>query len=378
MNQIERIEAPARPDARSRLANAAVLRSERASAELRAGRAVIVETETGSSFAALALDTATPDAFADFARASSDRQVLYLTAPRARALGVETDEGIAIPLATIDYDAACRLGYARDAAMPAEWHVAPKAYREAAGLARLALLLPAMVVSQDAVDAPEMEDCLRVHAGDLALAFQTAGPEFEIVARTIVPLAGIRSAEFVVFRGGLAQRDQVAIVVGDPDPSRPVPVRVHSSCLTGDLFGSLKCDCGDQLRRSLATMEAKGGGVLVYLDQEGRGTGIAAKMRAYGFQCDGLDTVDADAQLGFGTDERRYEAAVAILLALGYTRIDLMTNNPTKIAHLRAGGIEVVGRTPAVAEVTRENRDYLRTKATRAGHMIDVDSLPSK
>ena len=121
----------------------------------------------------------------------------------------------------------------------------------------------------------------------------------------------------------------------------------------------------------LTVMEEEG---WVARGDKGVGTGIAAKMRAYGFQCEGLDTVDSDAQLGFGTDERRYEAAVAILLSLGYTRVDLMTNNPTKIAHLRAAGIEVVGRTPAVAEVTKENRGYLLTKAARAGHMIDVDS----
>lgn len=378
MNHIERIDTPPRLDAASPLARSAAVRCERAVAELRAGRPIIVETEGGESFAALALDAATPEVFDGFAQAADDRHVLYLTAPRARALGIETDEGIAVPLARIGFDEACRLSYGRGAPMPDDWSVAPRSYREAAGLARLALLLPAMAVSPEAARAPALADGLRIHAGDLEAAFELAAPEFEIVARTRVPLVGIQAAEFVVFRGGLAQRDQVAIVVGDPDPSRPVPVRVHSSCLTGDLFGSLKCDCGDQLRRSLATMEAKGGGVLIYLDQEGRGTGIAAKMRAYGFQCEGLDTVDADEQLGFGTDERRYEAAIAILMTLGYARIDLMTNNPTKIAHLRAGGIEVVGRTPAVAEVTRENRDYLRTKAARAGHMIDVDSLPAK
>lgn len=369
---------PPRPDIADTLGSGAAIRCERASAELRAGRPVILEGEGGEALAALALDAATPEMFRAFAEASLDGHGLFLTAPRARAVGIETDEGILVPLAGQTYDDACRYGYARGAATPADWTLAPRLCREAAGLARLSLLLPAMVVSPEAASSPALRDCLRVGVGDLLEGYRTAAPEFEVVARTVVPLAGIEAAEFVVFRGGFAQRDQVAIVVGDPDPSRPVPVRVHSSCLTGDLFGSLKCDCGDQLRRSLATMEAAGGGVLIYLDQEGRGTGIAAKMRAYGFQCEGLDTVDADAQLGFGTDERRYEAAVAILLSLGYTRVDLMTNNPTKIAHLRAAGIEVVGRTPAVAEVTKENRGYLLTKAARAGHMIDVDSLPTK
>jgi len=126
-----------------------------------------------------------------------------------------------------------------------------------------------------------------------------------------------------------------AVIVGNPDLRGVVPVRVHSSCLTGDLFGSLKCDCGDQLRRALRTLKELGGGILLYLDQEGRGTGIAAKMRAYGYQHEGLDTIDADAQLGFGADERRYGSAIAMLRGLGVQRIQLLTNNPTKVQHLR-------------------------------------------
>ncbi len=373
---MDRIELPRPSDAEAALGGAAV-RCERASAELRAGRPVVLEGD-GERIAVLALDAASPDVFRLFAVVAGNDHSLFLTAQRARALGVETDEGLLVPLADLNYDDACRLAYTRNAAVPAASGAATWLEREAAALARLSLLLPAMIVSRHAAGAPELGGALRVKTGDLVEAYGGRAQEFEIVARTVVPLKGIEAAEFVVFRGGFAQRDQVAIVVGDPDPRQPVPVRVHSSCLTGDLFGSLKCDCGDQLRRSLSAMEAAGGGVLIYLDQEGRGTGIAAKMRAYGFQCEGLDTVDADAELGFGTDERRYEAAVAMLLALGYTRIDLMTNNPTKIAHLRAGGIEVVGRTPAIGEVTNENRNYLRTKAARAGHMIDVDALGTK
>jgi GTP cyclohydrolase II len=181
--------------------------------------------------------------------------------------------------------------------------------------------------------------------------------------------------QFAVFRGGVAQRDQVAIIVGHPDADAVVPVRVHSSCLTGDLFGSLKCDCGDQLRQGLLKLKELGGGVLLYLDQEGRGTGIAAKMRAYGYQHDGLDTIDADAQLGFGADERRYDAAVAMLGLLGIRRIKLLSNNPSKVERLRAAGVDVVDREPVTGLITAENEHYLRTKAARAGHALDVDAL---
>ncbi|RBC86479.1 GTP cyclohydrolase, partial [Xanthomonas oryzae pv. oryzae] len=162
---------------------------------------------------------------------------------------------------------------------------------------------------------------------------------------------------------------------GQPDLMSAVPVRVHSSCLTGDLFGSLKCDCGDQLRHGLAKLKELGGGVLLYLDQEGRGTGIAAKMRAYGYQHAGLDTIDADAQLGFGPDERRYGSAVAMLQGLGIGRIRLLTNNPAKAERLRAAGIAVEDRIAITGDITAENEQYLRTKAARAGHALDVDAL---
>ncbi|WP_246333398.1 GTP cyclohydrolase II RibA [Aureimonas mangrovi] len=371
MNRIDRIGALPDQPQRAAFGVDTAVRCERAAAELRSGRPVLIEGD-GEAVAVLSLDTATPDSYRAFAHAARDRHQLFLTAPRAGVLGLDVEYGALVPLAGKSFEAASSIGYLKDAPAPGNWAAADEADGEAAALARLSLLLPAVVILRDP-DMRAFGDCLRLRRGDLRAANEQVSQSFEIVARTPVPLRGIEQAEFVVFRGGLAQRDQIAIVVGDPDPSRPVPVRVHSSCLTGDLFGSLKCDCGDQLRGGLAKLQERGGGVLVYLDQEGRGTGIGSKMRAYGLQCEGLDTVDADAVLGFGTDERRYEAAVAILLALGYTRVDLLTNNPAKIAHLRAGGIEVVGRTPSVGEVTDQNRDYLRTKARRAGHMIDVD-----
>ncbi|MFT4196701.1 MAG: GTP cyclohydrolase II RibA, partial [Pseudoxanthomonas sp.] len=249
---------------------------------------------------------------------------------------------------------------------------------DAAALARLALLLPALLVARlDPARAAAFAGCAAVAAADIAHAGHAAGGDYELVTRTRVPLRDYGPAEFVVFRGGVAQRDQVAIVVGQLDLAAPVPVRVHSACLTGDLFGSLKCDCGDQLRNGLAKLAELGGGVLLYLDQEGRGTGIAAKMRAYGYQHAGLDTIDADALLGFGPDERRYGAAVAMLRGLGIARVRLLTNNPAKAQRLHAAGIEVAERVPVTGAITAENEAYLRTKATRAGHALDVDALLS-
>jgi GTP cyclohydrolase II len=199
----------------------------------------------------------------------------------------------------------------------------------------------------------------------------------EIVSRARVPLLDSAETSFVVFRGGPGQRDQVAIVVGEPDLSSPVLLRLHSACLTGDLFGSIRCDCGDQLRKAIACIAEAGGGVLLYLDQEGRGTGIRNKMRAYALQDRGFDTIDADGILGFGADERRYEFAAAMLLKLGIRRVRLLTNNPGRAEALGRAGFEVAGRRPLVGAVTAENIRYLTAKARRAGHLLEDTEPPA-
>jgi GTP cyclohydrolase II len=150
-----------------------------------------------------------------------------------------------------------------------------------------------------------------------------------------------------------------------------VAVRLHSACLTGDVFGSRRCDCGDQLRLSLRCLEEQGGGIVLYLEQEGRGLGLANKMRTYSLQDAGLDTLDANAALGFDDDERDYGAAARMLQMLGCTRIRLLTNNPTKLDGLTRAGINVVGRIPLQGPINADNRRYLTAKATRAGHKLD-------
>ena len=186
-----------------------------------------------------------------------------------------------------------------------------------------------------------------------------------------VPLEHAEDARFMVFREGNSFREHVAVLIGDPARwPDPVPVRLHSACLTGDLFGSLRCDCGEQLRGSLRVFTAGGGGVLLYLAQEGRGIGLGNKLRAYSLQHTGLDTVDADGVLGFGDDERRYRAAVEMLRHLRVERVLLLTNNPNKVAALRDGGIDVVERKPLFGTLTRHNLPYVRAKVNRAGHWL--------
>lgn len=356
----------------------AAVACERAVAELRAGRPVRLLADDGQQLVVLALDCATPASYAAFAALAGDRHQLLITAERAAAMGDGRGQHLYLPLAGIGHDALPALAWLRPAQVPAPALLQATGHHSALDaaaieLAWLALLLPALVVLPLAGPDPTWAGGYAVPASQLLAT--TAHPPYELVARTPVPLREAGWSEFVVFRGGIAQRDQVAVVVGNPDLEDVVPVRVHSSCLTGDLFGSLKCDCGDQLRHGLAALKEKGGGVLLYLDQEGRGTGIAAKMRAYGYQHEGLDTIDADAQLGFGADGRRYDAAVAMLRGLGIARIELLSNNPSKAARLSAAGIEVVQCSPVTGQVTCENEQYLRTKAARAGHHLDVDAL---
>jgi GTP cyclohydrolase II len=194
------------------------------------------------------------------------------------------------------------------------------------------------------------------------------------VGRAPVPLEGAPGTEFVVFRGGEGLRDQVAVLVGRPDPSQPVAVRLHSACLTGDLFGSLKCDCGDQLRCTVRWMAENSGGVLLYLDQEGRGNGIANKIRAYMLQAQGYDTYEADEALGFELDGRRFDFAAEMLRQLGVRRICLLTNNPQKAAALRRAGLDVVSEQRVIGRPTAENGRYLAAKRDRAGHAIAFEA----
>lgn len=164
--------------------------------------------------------------------------------------------------------------------------------------------------------------------------------------------------------------DDVAIVRGDVAGAEDVPTRVHSECLTGDVFGSLRCDCRDQLELALGRFKALERGIILYLRQEGRGIGIAQKVRAYELQQDGLDTVEANHHLGFDDDLRDYSAAAAMLRALGVASIELHTNNTRKIEGLRAGGVEVHSRAAIIAPAREENRGYLATKRDKSGHLL--------
>lgn len=189
-----------------------------------------------------------------------------------------------------------------------------------------------------------------------------------VVARAKLPLAGISDSQIVAFRDAASGDEHVALIIG-AFGGKPPLVRLHSECLTGDVFGSLKCDCGPQLHEALSLIEAEGGGVLLYLRQEGRGIGLANKIRAYQLQDRGLDTVDANRRLGFADDARDYGMAAAMLRALGIDAVRLLTNNPGKIDGLEAAGIKVVERVAHHLPTNPHNADYIATKQGRSGHL---------
>jgi GTP cyclohydrolase II len=203
------------------------------------------------------------------------------------------------------------------------------------------------------------------------------GPDHTCVKIAAVADLPSRFGKFhiVAFWNDRDGKDHVAIVHGDPFDADDVPVRIHSECLTGDALGSLRCDCRDQLEASLRAIAAEERGIVLYLRQEGRGIGLLNKLRAYGLQDHGLDTVEANLALGFHDDERDYAIAAHMLEQLQVRSVRLMTNNPRKIAGLESLGVRVTGRIPVVIPPNDSNRFYLETKATKSGHLIDFAAL---
>jgi GTP cyclohydrolase II len=235
-------------------------------------------------------------------------------------------------------------------------------------LAKQARLLPTVLLAPSP-PPPVDELVLGISCAELNRLALPGTFDLEPISEARVPLAGHEDCRLVLFRDGRDASEHIAIVVGSPQTDT-VPVRLHSACLTGDLLGSLRCDCGDQLRRAVDQLAAAGGGVLLYLAQEGRGIGLANKLRAYELQDAGLDTIEADAHLGFLPDERSYAAAASMLQYLGLTRIHLLTNNLEKIEALQQAGIEVVTGQRLLGTVNRHNVRYIRAKRERAGHLM--------
>jgi GTP cyclohydrolase II len=247
---------------------------------------------------------------------------------------------------------------------------APAELQDALALTKSAHLLPAVVflALSEGVEFARSHGLTWIDPATLAASLQNDA--LHPVARANVPLAAASAGRVHVFRPETGGAEHYAIEIGSPDRAKPVLTRLHSACFTGDVLGSLKCDCGAQLSTALHQMGAEGHGVLLYLQQEGRGIGLANKMRAYALQDQGFDTVEANHRLGFEDDERNFRIGARILRELGFSKIRLMTNNPEKQQTMTENGMEVVERVPLQVGERAENIDYLRTKARKSGHLL--------
>jgi GTP cyclohydrolase II len=358
----------------SLFADQASVNVERAISDFRAGRPVLVraENETLLAVAAEGLDQRMAGALADV---NDGRARLLLTPPRLRHLGLDHTTPASVAMPVVDLDRIGNLALRNDRRINAPVRPASRLDEAAIELAQLSLVLPTVLAIPIVSSSLTLQNLLNVTAEEVFAYRQRRIKDLRIVSRAPVPLDGAPDSEFVVFRGGEGLRDQVAILVKAPNLAGTVDVRIHSACLTGDLFGSLKCDCGDQLHHTVKQMAAREGGILLYLDQEGRGNGIANKIRAYKLQSQGYDTYDADEALGFGLDQRRFEFAAVMLRQLGVEAVRVFTSNPLKIAALREAGLAVIAEQGVLGRATAENVRYLASKRDRAGHDINLDML---
>ncbi len=340
---------------------------------MRRGWPVAIRADGEDRLVLLAVETADSRSLDTFAPAG--RYPVLISSGRAATLkltnqlaAADPDLPVVVePAPWLDFDTALALADpALDLATPLKgpFRTAdidrPLASLAAIRLARIAGLLPAFFI--DGID-PELTispDAIDRHQDARALAIAT---------RARLPVDGAEDAEIVAFRAPDSADEHVALVIGQPD-GRPPLVRLHSECLTGDVLGSLKCDCGPQLHAAIAAIAANGWGILLYLRQEGRGIGLVNKLRAYRLQDQGFDTVDANTRLGFAVDARDFGVAARMLDLMSQREIRLLTNNPAKVAGLEAAGIRVVERVAHALPANPHNARYLATKRDRTGHQL--------
>jgi GTP cyclohydrolase II len=362
---------------------AAMLAVDRATHDFRRGRAIHIRDDAGSTVIAVAAEMATDNVISRLAELGAGDPAIAVTHHRARTLKVRlyTDEIVLIP-----FKSWRTAEVARTIADPTTDLVNPlrgpyTANRDpvsaasiaAVQLAKIARLLPSAIlvpcVESDGTQIAE-DGIASIKASDvMSYEMDTAGTLRQVTAAR-VPLENAENTRILTYRSPDGGREHLAIVIGEPPTDRPVLARIHSECFTGDLIGSLKCDCGQQLRGAIAQIAEDGAGILLYLRQEGRGIGLTNKLRAYALQDQGFDTVEANERLGFESDERIFLPAARILKQLGFDQVRLMTNNPDKVEGLTSFGIEVVERVPHAFPSNDHNEFYLSVKKEKSGHLL--------
>ena len=350
-------------------------------ADLRRGDLALLAHD-GANLVLEAAETLTSEGLARLARLTGRQLSLALTRRRAAILGwAEAPSGpggtVILPIpegSEVEFlrQLADPSAKAETGSVPGLSAVPPAAADAAVELTKLARLLPAVMIGpvNDHAAAELAADGIHaVRVADVLAYRERSAQSLEAAAEAKVPLLDAAETRIIAFRPSDGGTGHIAIVIGAPDMAQPVLVRLHSECFTGDLLGSLRCDCGDQLRGAVAEIARAGSGILLYLAQEGRGIGLVNKLRAYNLQDAGLDTFDANEQLGFDADERVYVPAAEILRHLGVARVRLMTNNPDKVAALTRCGIAVVERVPHVFPANSHNERYLSAKAGHGHHL---------
>ena len=355
-----------------------VERLARAGADLRMGVPVVL-TSAGRGALAVAVETLSAERLAEL-RALGQPE-LAITSWRAETLKARAYDNdlarIAVPDEVgIDW-LHCIADPADDLRLPMKGPLASlrdgpaDLHRAAIQLAKAAHLLPAAVLLPvpDAVAVAARLNLTLLPLDDAAPELLRSSPLHPVVSARL-PMAAAKAGRLHIFRPEDGGEEHYAVEIGRPDRSLPVLARLHSACFTGDVLGSLKCDCGPQLRTALAQMGEEGAGVLLYLNQEGRGIGLANKMRAYSLQDQGFDTVEANHRLGFEDDERDFRIGAGILRSMGFSSVRLLTNNPRKIAMMENNGLTVTERVPLKVGQTPQNAAYLATKAAKSGHLL--------
>ena len=357
---------------------------DRAAGDLRRSGVVIIDDGDRSALAQAA-ETVTGGNFNALMELAQTRPSLALTAHRASVLKlVGAGPGIvSLPVSGLMDAAAIRGLIDPTCPVPTSGllelgpEIGDSRARAAVMLCKLAQLLPAALLVPLPDPGPELgariaarHNLLRVSARAIMEYPRHVAATLQPVSEARVPLRTVEDARVVGFRPADGSAEQFAIVIGDPAAHQPALCRLHSECFTGDLLGSLRCDCGPQLQEALTVLGAAGHGVLLYLAHEGRGIGLINKLRAYQLQDRGLDTVDANQHLGFEPDERSYRAASVMLGHLGIRAVRLLTNNPAKVEALTREGVRVVERIAHATPPNPHNVDYLITKASRSGHLL--------
>ena len=366
------------------VADEAVLQAvARALADLRRGAPVLLHAP-GEAALILAAEQASDPVLARLAALAGGPPILLLTGRRAAAAGLAPNQpsATAMALHLNDLPAAAVTELADPTSSGSGEEKLDLTIAEATGnlaptaidLNKLARLLPAAVFTpvtptpaNPALWAAS-HDILALGASDVEEYRFAGARSLTRVAEARLPLAQAENARVIAFRPGDGGIEHLALVIGEPRSDTPVLVRLHSECFTGDLLGSLRCDCGDQLHGAIEVIAKAGSGILLYLAQEGRGIGLINKLRAYGLQDRGADTAEANEQLGFDADERIYLPAAEMLRQLDFRRVRLLTNNPHKVAALSRCGISVDERVPHAFPSNGHNAFYLATKAARFGH----------